>query len=186
MVLLQALQATHRHEDMCRLRLLLCFRMRLQTLSCLILLQALESGSGRDSTATRRLNIRSDRASASATLSTLGRTSQRGELTASSAAGTLRARKSATQEEALVNVLNDMRTANPPVPFAHNYLLLSDRAHGGQGIVQVRARAHMSHEAMTHTFSGCQRSLLVVGGARQRLSRYFTTLSAVHLSVCAQ
>ena len=123
----------------------------------LYLLQALVTGSGRDNTPARRLDIQSDGASASATLSTLGRTSQRGELPYA-AANTLRARRSVTHEEALVSVLDDMRMANPPVPFAHNYLLLNDRAHGGQGIVQVRACAHMSRravQALTQDMSSC-------------------------------
>lgn len=95
-----------------------------------------------------RLDIRSfgsgtGSGGATATFSTLGPTSLRtsgGGDGGTRTAGRSRARKSATQEEVLISVLDDMRLASPPVPFARNYLLLNERASGGQGIVQVRAR----------------------------------------------
>ena len=92
-----------------------------------------------------RLDIRSagfGSGTATATFSNLTATSLRGsgrnggDRTLTSCVS--RTRKSASQEEVLVAVLDDMRLASPPVPFARNYLLLSERASGGQGVVQVR------------------------------------------------
>ena len=93
-----------------------------------------------------RLDIRSagfGSGTATATFSNLTATSLRGGSGRNGGDRTLmscvsRTRKSASQEEVLVAVLDDMRLASPPVPFARNYLLLSERASGGQGVVQVR------------------------------------------------
>jgi hypothetical protein len=86
-------------------------------------------------------------------------------LTASSVNKT-RDSHSDTPSEALAAVLTHMRLAEPPVPFAHNYLLLQERVSGGQALVQVCDTAMLLTAAPT--ICGVEFSQACTGNCQQQ------------------